>query len=574
MSRRIIALFIIAATAMPVHADTGIGLFIANERYDSAPIASRARALLRAAPRFEDADFSIISGENMTAAQMRDAFATFLQGGEPFGAQRIVIALSGNFAHAGDDIWLLGRDASEPGLARADVEGMRLGPLLRVAATAPGGALVVLSPNLRPVSPGAQLSSGLPTDIAVPQGVTLVRGTPDQSAAFLEAAARLSDPLAAIAEDFRLLRIEGFASPFVAFLPEEVRSADPLPLPVPPDDRAEREAWRAAQQAGTRTAYQEYLEDYPNGRFAADAEAEIARIDSLPENRENALGLTTAQRREIQRQLTLLGFSTRGIDGIFGPGTRTAIRGWQERRGLRVTGFIDADQRALLAADAARRQAEIDEEERREQAAQERADRAFWVDSGASAGDEAGLRAYLARYPRGLFADVATARLAAIENEREQAEARRDRAAWEAAMAADTERAYRRYLANFPNGRFAAQARARIAELAGPPLPQPVPDPEPSFPDPITADPADQATIAAARDEEEALALNFFVRNLIEAQLDALQFNPGRVDGIFDADFRRALRVYQEVRAIPVTGYVTMPLLRRLIADGLPIQVD
>lgn len=567
MSRGIVTLFLAAIVAMPVQADTGIGLFIANERYDSAPDARRSGALLQAAPSLEGVGFSVISGENLTAAQMRDAFATLLQGGEPFGAQRIVIALSGNFAHAGDDIWLMGRDAAEPGLARADAEGLRLGPLLRIAATAPGGALVVLAPNLRSVSPGAQLSSGLPSAIVVPQGVTLARGTADQAASFLRDVANEAAPLASIAQDYRLMRIEGFASPFVAFLPEDVRSADPLPMPVPDDERAEREAWRAAQQAGTQSAYVDYLDSYPNGRFATEAEAEIARIDTLPENRENALALNRQQRREIQQHLTLLGFSTRGIDGIFGPGTRTAIRGWQNRRGLAVTGFVDADQRALLAADATRRQSEINEEERREQAAQERADRAFWVDSGASAGDEAGLRAYLTRYPRGLFADVARARINVIEGERTQEQVRRDGAAWEEALAADTERAYRRYLATFPDGRFAARARTRITELT-------TPVPDPARPAPVSPAPADQATIASARDEEESLNLNFFVRNLIEAQLDALQFRPGRVDGVFDADFRRALRAYQGARGIPVTGYVTMPLLRRLISDGLPIEIE
>jgi peptidoglycan hydrolase-like protein with peptidoglycan-binding domain len=567
------------AVALPAVAETGIGLVIANRDYSAAPDARRADAVLQAVPDLEDAGFVIVSGADRTAEQMRDAFATFLQGGEPFGTSRIVIVLSGNFAHSGEDAWLLGRDAASPGLARADAEGLRLGPILGLAATAPGGALVVLAPNDRPIAPGARLSSGLPADIHVPQGVTLVRGNADQAAAFLRDVAAGGAPLVSLIEDYRLLRIDGFVSPFADFLPDDAAQGGPLPQPVPEDDAAERALWRAAQEAGTRAAYEAYLERYPDGRFAPEAQAEIDRIDALPENREAALNLTREERREIQRQLTLLGFSTRGIDGIFGPGTRTAIRSWQQGRRLPVTGYIDADQKALLAADAARRQAEIDEQERQQQIEQERADRAFWVDSGASAGDEAGLRAYLARYPRGLFADVARARLAAIEAEQEREQARRDRDAWDAAVAVDTVRAYRRYLANFPNGRYVTQARARIAELTAPddlpvPVPEPQPEPQPDFPDPVTADPATEAQIAAARDEEASLALNFIVRNLVEAQLEALQFNPGRVDGIFDADFRRALRVYQEVRGIPVTGYVTLALLRQLIADGLPIQVE
>lgn len=554
----------------PAHADTGLGLFIANQTYDAAPAARRAEAILQAVPALEGAGFTIVSGRDQTADQMRDAFATFLQGGEPFGAQRIVIALAGNFVHADGDVWLLGRSAASPGLARADAEGLRLGPLLALAATAPGGALVVLVPNDRSISPGTRLSSGLPAAIDIPQGVALVRGNSDQAAAFLRAVAQGGEPLAELAEEYRLLRIEGFVSPFVTFLPEGVADVAPLPQPVPQDDRAERELWRAAQEAGTRAAYEQYLRRYPEGRFAPEAQAEIAQINALPENREGALNLTRTQRQEIQRQLTLLGFSTRGVDGIFGPGSRTAIGNWQNGRGLSVTGFIDADQRALLAEDAARRQTEIDEQERQQQVAQERADRAFWGDSGASAGDEAGLRAYLSRYPRGLFADVARARLGTIDADEEREATRRDRDAWDAAFAADTIRGYRRYLTNFPNGRYAAEASARIGELNAPTqpgLPQPLPDA-------LIEDTAREAEIVAAREEEATLDLNFFVRNLIEVQLDALQFSPGSVDGVFDADFRRALQDYQDARGIPVTGYVTMPLLRRLVGDGLPIQVE
>lgn len=59
---------------------------------------------------------------------------------------------------------------------------------------------------------------------------------------------------------------------------------------------------------------------------------------------EGLLGLTRAERAEVQRQLTAMGYDTRGTDGMFGSGTRRAIAAWQAGSGLTATGYLDADQ--------------------------------------------------------------------------------------------------------------------------------------------------------------------------------------------------------------------------------------
>ena len=162
------------------------------------------------------------------------------------------------------------------------------------------------------------------------------------------------------------------------------------------------------------------------------------------------------ERRAIQRDLTTLGFNTRGIDGLFGPGTRGAIRGWQGRSDLDETGYLTRDQIFQLAGQAARRAAEIEAEERARREAAERADRAYWDGTGAGA-DEAGLRAYLGRYPDGIFAALARERLAELEA---QARLQTDRDAWRRADARDTARAYRRYLSEFPRRPLCARSAA------------------------------------------------------------------------------------------------------------------
>ncbi len=58
--------------------------------------------------------------------------------------------------------------------------------------------------------------------------------------------------------------------------------------------------------------------------------------------------LSNAELHEVQDTLTVLGFDTGGIDGLLGPGTRGAIRDFQRRHRLAVTGIPDDNTRAVL----------------------------------------------------------------------------------------------------------------------------------------------------------------------------------------------------------------------------------
>ncbi|MEM0936729.1 MAG: lytic murein transglycosylase [Pseudomonadota bacterium] len=49
-------------------------------------------------------------------------------------------------------------------------------------------------------------------------------------------------------------------------------------------------------------------------------------------------GLTIDERKELQRRLTRAGFDTEGADGVIGPRTEAAIRGYQQAQGLSATG--------------------------------------------------------------------------------------------------------------------------------------------------------------------------------------------------------------------------------------------
>ena len=63
---------------------------------------------------------------------------------------------------------------------------------------------------------------------------------------------------------------------------------------------------------------------------------------------ERLLSLTASERREIQLRLTVLGYDTKGTDGVFGANTRRAIARWQGDNGLSGSGYLNADQLQTL----------------------------------------------------------------------------------------------------------------------------------------------------------------------------------------------------------------------------------
>lgn len=550
MFRRLFCALLVSAT--PVAA-ADVALIVGNADYRNARDLGRADDMAATAGAFEDAGFKVFLGENLGAAELRRLAARFAA--EADGSGRIAIALAGHFAASGSDTWLLGADADAPDLFAAGAQGLSLAALYQVAGRAPGQAVVLIGLEERAIDLGAGLVAGA-GEVAVPQGVTVLRGeTADLADFAADALLAPGRPLAAALASAGEVAASGYV-PALPFQP----AAPPRPSAPPAADRGdglplsgERAAWAQALARDTAEAYADYLRRYPDGRNAASARAAVARL-SPPEDpvdrnaaAEVALALGRDQRRDIQRDLTLLGYNTRGIDGIFGAGTRGAIAAWQRANGYGETGFLTAETVARIDAQAARRAAELEAEAAARQAEEDRLDRAYWAETGAR-GDEAGLRAYLRRYPDGLYADIAAERLRPFDDLRQEAAQAADRRAWEEATARDSVAAYRAYLEDQPRGAFRERAEARIAALER------------------------EGGSAAAIRGEEALGLNGFTRNLIESRLDALGLRPGRVDGVFDENTRRAIRRYQATRNLPATGYVSQDTVVRLLADSLGVR--
>ena len=274
-------------------------------------------------------------------------------------------------------------------------------------------------------------------------------------------------------------------------------------------------------------------------------------LTQTPEERaeraEAALDLSRTDRQDIQRDLSVLGFDTRGIDGIFGSGTRSAIRSWQSRNDVEQTGFLTASQIDRLDRQGALRTAELEEEERRRREELRRQDDRLWADMGSDR-SEAELADYLDRFPDGLHADEARRALNQIRDARaaDAGATERERQIWRATRAENSEQGYRAYIAAFPEGEFVDEAQSAISEIRGA-----------------------QNRNSEAEASEAAVGLTPITRRAIETRLAQLGLQPGSVDGTFDSETRAALRRYQQGAGLPATGYVNQITAVRLLADTL-----
>lgn len=489
----------------------------------------------------------VVSVKDAEAEDMTRAALRFLTQSDS-ETDMSAVMLTGRFVTTGGETYLLPSTvSSNVDITVALTEALPLSPLLAELAQHPGQALLMLGTEDFELQDTRLLTVGIGTP-DLPQGVTMVTGTPTDIASFAASLPRRSVVRLADSSD---LSLRGYVPSDLTFFEEERETPEPQVVEVTSTD-ADEALWAKVSARSDLQGYEDYLSAFPNGLYADQARAQIEEIKAEPMRAERlaeeALNLSRDQRREIQRDLTLLEYEPRGIDGIFGPGSRAAIRRWQEANAFEVTSYLTREQITRLGAQADRRAAELEEEARQRQAEQERQDRAYWQETGAL-GDAAGFRAYLSRYPDGVYAEVAQERLAAIEAEARQQAAAQDRAAWDTAANADTIEAYQDYLRAFPQGAFADEAAARIEALQ------------------IPSD--ERRAIAQAEAQEAALNLPQSARRLAEARLKELGLKPGSVDGTFDDKTRRAIRRYQEARNITVTGYLDQQTVVRLLAGSL-----
>ncbi len=548
--KRIVLGWLTAMLMLPaVVASADTALIFTNSEYKNYPRNPGSEALVNLADDFQAAGFEVAVMRDFTGNQVARQASEIDRLLRKEG--RLVVILNGYIARTRTSSVLLGIDADRPKRLMLDRAGLSIDAILEYASRKQGDVVIVVGTDAADAE-GTNLGPGLARGFRfaeIPQGVTVLSGFPSNLVPFigkelLQPGRRL---IAALSDAGDKVKGSGYVPRSAAFIPEDAGGVTPLQDNSAQD---ERNYWDQTRANNTAAGYREYLRLYPGGRFVAEAQRRLDALVITPQERakqvEEALGLSAAQRRAIQRGLTLIGFDTRGVDGVFGPRTRTAIAEFQRTNGLRATGYLNGNQISRIQNQAERRAAQLRAEAEERRRAQERQDRQYWNQTGAS-GFEADLRTYLRRYPDGLFSDQARNQLRAIERQNRRLARIEERNAWNGAAMQNTVQAYRRYLRDYPNGRFVDEARTRIAILTQPETPADV--------------------VEAARLEESRLGLDQVRRQMIERRLDTLELQPGRIDGVFNRDTRRALRRFQRANQLPVTGYVTRNTIVRLLAS-------
>ncbi|MCA0921491.1 peptidoglycan-binding domain-containing protein [Pseudooceanicola nanhaiensis] len=545
--------------AAPVAAPAAdLALVIVNGDYDTLPDL-RYRSLGEAYSKaLEEAGFRVFLGQDAPGGQMQTLASDLATALEEEPQNRLVIVLAGHMARAGDQAWLLGREAQRASNLTVGAQGLPVGALGDLAMQAQGQAVMLLAEGSGSFETGSGLIPGA-GEIVAPQGVTLARGDLGDLLDLLRGEVLIPGlSYQAMAERApRRVEMSGFLSPAFGLMPGD-GTQPALPgtggpmigeRPLPETDMGELAYWAAVEDIGTIDAYEAYVSRYPRGKFEAEARARAADIRDAPVRRaeevEAALDLSRDDRRQIQRDLALLGHDPRGIDGLFGPATRSAIISRQKQTGAEPTGYLTAPQLDRLAADAQAEAARLEAEAARRRAAQEAEDRAYWDQVGRG-GEESGLRAYLERYPDGLYADEAQKQLDRMEEDRRGQAQEIERRAWDFARNEDTAEAYRNYLRFYPRGLFADAAETRIAQLER------------------EAGPNREALLA----EENSVMPNDIARLLVERRLQQLGHYPGLPDGKFDPETRRAIRRFQRDQSLEVTGFLNQETVVRLLAVG------
>ncbi len=432
--------------------------------------------------------FTFFDSQSEQAEDVWDVISDFRA--EVEDADRLLVFMSGRFANNGDETWLITRYAEDLDDLSIGGVGVPLSAILRSLADHPGQALVLLAPQGQDTPLGVGLTPGI-GEFDAPEGVGVLIGPSDGLARFVDETA--------LTPDARMRSVLRADHPGVDVFGSV---ADNSP--------------------------------FTRGEMSKAEAAEVA------------LGLSRGERRDIQRDLTILDHNPGGIDGIFGRGSRAAIADWQEAQDYDPTGYLTERQVSLLELQASKRAEELEEAARKRAEQQARQDHAYWEKTGKGSTVK-GTLAYLKEYPDGLHSDQANAALAKWQSGSEANIGKGERAYWNNARSIDTVQSYENYLDKYPKGHFVDVAKNRIEELKQAQKRQ-----------------AEWKALAAA---EKSLLKNGPLRLIVEQRLTGQGFNVGQVDGTFNAQTRKALRQYQKSRGLNITGFVDQVTLARLMIN-------
>ena len=239
----------------------------------------------------------------------------------------------------------------------------------------------------------------------------------------------------------------------------------PAPLPTPmvsaPALPVEEQYWQVVSSRNSITSYQQYLAEYPRGKYAGEANTRINAIkaEELRKQKEVELGRWNDARRADTRESYNAyiaaypngGFVAQARQGIRDLEITEERRGWSNARTLNTKeayrAYIATYPNGEFVAQATQgiRDLEAGEEKR------------VWDDA-VILNRKSAFDSYLNAYPSGTYSSQAKAKIKEFERAEEVAK-------WNEAESLNTVAAYQEYLKLYPKGEFVSLARLRLGDF-------------------------------------------------------------------------------------------------------------
>ena len=405
----------------PAWAGERVALVIGNAAYAHAPaLATPVNDAADIGTALERLGFAVTRVENADQAALLSGLRDFASAAA--GAEMAVVFYAGHGVAVNERNFLVPVDARLASQEDVDFEAVPLGLIERAVARASDVRLVILDAcrenpfaaslgqGLAPAGPAA----GMLVAYAAKEG-TVAPEAQGRNSPYAEALLRhLEEPGLEVGLVFgkvreAVLTATGGGQEPVTYgsltgesvtLAMQPASSGDDPAPAAPAEgengadqlmaemlAAERLYWASVKDSDDPAEIQTYLDQYPEGLFAALARTRLKRLGGAaaavapdadappevaaqaeaqggveisavpaepapslePEAVEEALGLQREHRRLIQSGLTSLGFDPGPADGVFGQRTRAAIGAWQESVDKPATGYLDAEGAKKLA---------------------------------------------------------------------------------------------------------------------------------------------------------------------------------------------------------------------------------